>query len=77
MRANKVVDSISEHLEHLPGNMQAEVLDFVKHLEAKRLTQEVESERKEWFQISLENSLKGMETGEVEYFPEDLKERFQ
>lgn len=74
MRTNKVVDLISERLEQLPGNLQAEVLDFVQHLEAKRLEQE--TERQEWLQISLENALKDMETEEIEYLAADVKERF-
>ena len=76
MKANKVADLISEHLEHLPGNMQAEVLDFVQYLEAKKLTQEAESERHESLQISLQNALKGIETEEVEYSAQDIKEQF-
>ncbi len=76
MKAHKVADLISEHVEHLPGDMQAEVLDFVQYLEAKRLNQEVELERKEFLEVSLKNAIKGMETGEIEYSEKDIKEHF-
>lgn len=69
MKTNKVSDLISEHLEHLPENMQAEVLDFVQYLKAK-------IERQESLQISLQNAMRGMEEEEVEYSPEDIQERF-
>ncbi|MEI6806484.1 MAG: DUF2281 domain-containing protein [Myxococcaceae bacterium] len=76
MKAHKVADLISEHVEHLPDNLQAEVLDFVQYLEAKRLSQAVESERKESLQISLQNAMKDMGEDEIEYSEKDIKEFF-
>ena len=69
MKTSKVTDLISEHLEHLPDNMQVQVLDFVKYLEA-------ETERKESLQISLSNAMKDMGADEVEYSLNDIKEHF-
>jgi hypothetical protein len=53
----------------LPEDKKAEVLDFVKYLRSK-------TEEKDWSELSMSSSMRGMENEDTPYSLADLKESF-
>ncbi len=51
-----VMDKIVQHIKGLPEALQAEVLDFVEYLEAKKGKSEAD-----WTAFSLSSAMRGME----------------
>jgi len=65
-----IAEKIQQHVQRLPTNVQAEVLDFVEYLLAKTERQE----EREWSDLSLASALRGMEEEETPlYTPADLR----
>ena len=67
-----VAEQIIDHIKSLPEAVQAEVLDFVCYLEAKR--KKGESENVEWSNLSLSQAMRGMESESSPYSLDDVKE---
>lgn len=65
-----IAEKIQQYVQQLPTPAQAEVLDFVEYLLAKKERQEEE----EWAKLSLASAMRGMEDEETPlYSPADLK----
>jgi Protein of unknown function (DUF2281) len=64
-----VEEKIIEQLHKLPEDKKAEVLDFVKYLRSK-------TEEKDWSELSMSSSMRGMENEDTPYSLADLKESF-
>jgi hypothetical protein len=62
-------EKIIEQLHKLPEDKKAEVLDFVKYLRSK-------TEEKDWSELSMSSSMRGMENEDTPYSLADLKESF-
>jgi len=62
-------EKIIEQLRKLPEDKKAEVLDFVKYLRSK-------TEEKDWSELSMSSSMRGMENEDTPYSLADLKESF-
>lgn len=62
-------EKIIEQLHKLPEDKKAEVLDFVKYLRSK-------TEEKDWSELSMSSSMRGMENEDTSYSLADLKESF-
>jgi hypothetical protein len=62
-------DKIIEQVHKLPEYKKAEVLDFVEYLRLK-------TEEKNWSELSLSSSMRGMEDEKSRYSLADLKESF-
>lgn len=71
-----VAEQILQHLRSLPEPMQAEVLDFVEHLEAKTRSAGEEHEDADWADLSLSQAMKDMEDERSPYTAADIKEAF-
>lgn len=71
-----VAEAIIQHVRALPESIQAEVLDFVEHLEAKAGTQRKTEVHTDWSAFSLSQAMRGLETESSFYSMEDLKEVF-
>jgi hypothetical protein len=67
-----VMDKIVQHIQSLPEALQAEVLDFVEYLEAKKGKSETD-----WTAFSLSSAMRGMEDEAPLYTAQDLKESFK
>lgn len=66
-----LTERICSHLEHLPEEKQAEVLDFVEFLSAKSRQS---AENAEWSEFSFGHAVSGMEDEEEFYSMDDLRE---
>jgi len=65
-----IAEKIHQHVQRLPTNVQAEVLDFIEYLLAKTERQE----EREWSDLSLTSAMRGMEEEETPlYTPADLR----
>jgi len=62
-------EKIIEQFHKLPEDKKAEVLDFVKYLRSK-------TEEKDWSELSMSSSMRGMENEDTPYSLADLKESF-
>jgi hypothetical protein len=62
-------EKIIEQVHKLPEYKKAEVLDFVEYLRSK-------TEEKDWSELSLSSSMRGMEDEKSPYSLADLKESF-
>jgi len=71
-----VTEKVIEHLRSLPEPMQAEVLDFVEHLERIARGSDRQREDAEWSDLSLTQAMRGMESEPSLYSSGDLKESF-
>jgi len=69
-----VAEKIIQHVQVLPEDIQAEVLDFVEYLESKAIV--VKEEPAEWGGFSLSQAMRGLETEDALYSTDDLKETF-
>jgi len=70
-------EQILKHIQELPEQFQAEVLDFVEYLESKiRKGQKIEGEEAYWSALSLSFAMRDMEDEYSPYSLSDLKERF-
>ena len=67
-----IADKIQQEIRLLPEDKQAKVLDFIKHLTEKQSEEEIE----QWNKFSLSSALEGIEDDEVEYTPDDIKEKY-
>ena len=67
-----VMDKIVQHIQSLPEALQAEVLDFVEYLEAKKGKGETD-----WTAFSLSSAMRDMEGEPPLYTAQDLKESFK
>ena len=63
---------VTQHMEHLPQSLQAEVLDFVEHLETKKVAKDTVA----WSHLSVSQAMRGMESEKSPYSENDLKEHF-
>jgi len=70
-------ERIVARIDRLPEDLQAEVLDFVKFLEARRLPDEEAVRSSGWSAFSLAQAMRGLESEPSIYEPDDLRERFQ
>ena len=68
-----VAEQIIKHVEALPENVQAEVLNFVEFLELK--TEKTSDERSSWSKLSLSQAMRGLENEVSPYSLSDVKER--
>ena len=64
------IQKIKKKIENLPENVQKKILDYVENLSNEK------DEHDRWAKFSLNNAMKGIETGEIEYFEKDLKEKW-
>jgi hypothetical protein len=71
-----VAEQILEHVRALPEAVQAEVLDFVEHLETKISAGKASQEDTDWSAMSLSHAMRGMELEASPYSTDDLKEVF-
>lgn len=81
-----LAEKIAAELATLPEPQQAEVLDFVQFLAARRRVSTGAGEKEtfpdrgetssEWMEASLASALRGMEDEPEDYSVADLKERF-
>ncbi|MBM4040079.1 MAG: DUF2281 domain-containing protein [Planctomycetes bacterium] len=71
-----VAEQILQRLQSLPEPAQAEVLDFVEHLEARARLAAGEREDAAWAELSLSQAMRGMEDEPSPYTPADIKEAF-
>jgi len=73
-----LAQKIYTHLEKLPDNYLAEILDFVQLLESKskELDERQDEDREAWSQFSLTHAMRGMEDEGDLYSLDDLKEIF-
>lgn len=62
-------EKIIEQIQKLPDYKKAEVLDFVEYLRAK-------AEEKDWSELSISSSMRGMEDEKSPYSLADIKESF-
>ena len=69
-----VAEKIIQHVQGLPEDIQAEVLDFVESLESKAMV--VKEEPAEWGGFSLSQAMRGLEPEDALYSTDDLKEVF-
>ena len=67
-----VTEQIIDHIKSLPEALQAEVLEFVCHLETER--KKAKSENVEWSDLSLSQAMRGMESESSPYSLDDVKE---
>ena len=67
-----IADKIQQEIRLLPEDKQAKVLDFIKHLSEKQSEEEIE----QWNKFSLSSALDGLGDDEVEYTPDDIKEKY-
>ena len=67
-----IADKIQQEIKLLPEDKQSKVLDFIKHLSEKQAEEEIE----QWNKFSLSSALEGLEDNEVEYTPDDIKEKY-
>ncbi|MEJ2585998.1 MAG: DUF2281 domain-containing protein [Deltaproteobacteria bacterium] len=65
------IEKIIGELKSIPESDQAEVLDFVERLKAKKTSQD-----SEWSEFSLKSAMRGIEEEPTPYGIEDIKERF-
>jgi hypothetical protein len=71
-----VADRILEHLRSLPEPFQAEVLEFVEHLETKAQALQSQQEDEDWSALSLSQAMRGLESEPCPYSTEDIREVF-
>ena len=67
-----LADKISQKVQALPAEKQAEILDFVDFLE-KKLTR---AEEQAWSEFSLASAMRGLEDEEDLYSADDLRVLF-
>jgi len=67
-----LADRIVKHIQASPQSKQVEVLDFVEYLRSKVEKQET----KNWADLSLSSSMRGMEDEQTPYSLNDLEESF-
>ena len=67
-------ERIVAHIDRLPEDLQAEVLDFVEFLEARRPPDERSAQKAEWNAFSLAQATRGLESEPDIYDPNDLRE---
>ena len=70
-------ERIVAHIERLPEDLQAEVLDFVEFLEARVPPDGRTVQEAEWNAFSLAQAMRGLESEPAIYDSNDLRERFQ
>lgn len=70
-------ERIVAHIDRLPKDLQAEVLDFVEFLEARLLPGGNAAQEIGWSAFSLAQAMRGLETEPAIYDSNDLKERFE
>ncbi len=72
-----VAERITQRVQRLPEQLQAEVLDFVEYLLIKTERESAAEEGREWSRLSLSLAMRDMEDEEAsEYSIADLKESF-
>ena len=70
-------EQILKHIQELPEEFQAEVLDFVEYLESRvRKGQKNMGDEAHWSELSLSFAMRDMEEEYSPYSLSDLKERF-
>ena len=67
-----VTEQIIEHVRGLPETIQTEILDFIEFLETK--TEKSGREKSEWFDFSLSQAMRDMESESSPYSLTDVKE---
>lgn len=72
-----VTERIHQHVQKLPGSLQAEVLDFVEYLLLKVERETAHQDELAWSNWSLSLAMRGMEDEDTpNYCTGDLKEVF-
>lgn len=66
-------EKIQQHVQKLPPSFQAQVLDFVEHLDAKAERETARQVDREWSSLSLAFAVRGMEEEMPTYTVADLK----
>ena len=67
-----VTEQIIEHVRELPETIQSEILDFIKFLETK--TEKSGKGKNEWFDFSLSQAMRDIESESSPYSLSDVKE---
>jgi len=74
----KISELVEKEVDSLPVQLQEEVLDFIGYLKTKHGAAEQASEEREWFSLSLDSALKGIEHDTFpDYGETDLVERWR
>ncbi len=69
-----LTEKIQHYVEKLPASEQAELLDYVKRLSARKKRSTVGKAEESWHEFSLSSALRGMEDeASPEYSAADLK----
>ena len=68
-----VTEQIIKHVGILPEYIQSEILDYVGYLESKM--ERTKTERANWFDLSLSQAMRGLESEASPYTLNDVKEK--
>jgi hypothetical protein len=68
-----ILEKIVEKLKAMPESTQAEVLNFVEYLKAKK---DRDSEEERWERFSLNSAMRGIAEEPSPYGVQDIKEKF-